>query len=99
MDKHKAGLHKDVSTIFNGVWNPERDNLELTIEEPEVATVAYVHPEAIALDNRLVQKKPRFATIVKVFAGAPGSLFHSKARRERKRLLSISKHLLINQSS
>jgi hypothetical protein len=98
MNKHKAGLHKDVSTIFNGVWDPEQDNLESS-DEPGAAAVAYARPEAMALDNWPTEKKPKFATIVKVFVEAPGSLFRSRARRERKRLLSISKHLLINQSS
>lgn len=99
MNKHKAGLHKDVSMIFNGVWDPEQDNLDSSVEESESNTVAYAHPEATALDNWPAQKKPKFATIVKVFTEAPGGLFRSKARRERKRLLSISKHLLINQES
>lgn len=97
MNKHKAGLHKDVSTIFNGVWDPELDNVQPSLDEPEEDLTAYTHPKAIALDHWPTERKPKFATIVKVFAEAPGHLFRSRARREKKRLLSISKHLLINQ--
>ncbi|HUV64552.1 MAG TPA: hypothetical protein VMW24_11685 [Sedimentisphaerales bacterium] len=99
MNKHKAGLHKDVSTIFNGVWDPEQDNLQPSLDEPGATAVAYAHPKAMVVDHWPREKGPKFATIVKVFAEAPGHLFRSRARREKKRLLSISRHLLINQSS
>jgi len=97
MNTHKAGLHKDVSTIFNGVWDPERDNVQPSLDESGANVVDYAYPQAMALDNWPREKKPKFATIVKVFAEAPGHLFRSRARREKKRLLSISRHLLINQ--
>jgi len=97
MNTHKAGLHKDVSTIFNGVWDPERDNVQPSLDESGANVVDYAYPQAMALDNLPREKKPKFATIVKVFAEAPGHLFRSRARREKKRLLSISRHLLINQ--
>jgi len=97
MSTHKAGLHKDVSAIFNGVWNPEVDNIQPSFNEPEPSGTAYVQPAQLAIDNR--PKEARFANIVKVFVKAPGHLFSSKKRREKKRLLSISKHLLINMPS
>ena len=97
MNTHKAGLHKDVSTIFDGVWDPEQDNLQLSLNEQEATLVAYANPKAMALDDWPTEKRPKLATLVKVFAEAPGHLFRSRARREKKRLLSISKHLLINQ--
>jgi hypothetical protein len=94
MSTHKTGLHKDVSVIFEGVWDPEVDNIQESFEEPVMSTAAYVQPGPMAADNW--PKEARFATLVKVFAKAPGHIFSSKRRRERKRLLSISKHLLIN---
>jgi hypothetical protein len=97
MNTHKAGLHKDVSTIFNGVWDPEQDNVQPSHNEQEATLVAYANPKALALDDWPSEKRPRFATLVKVFAEAPGRLFRSRARRDKKRLLSISRHLLINQ--
>lgn len=98
MSTHKAGLHKDVSAIFNGVWNPEVDNIQESFNEPMVNTAAYVQPGLMAFDN-WPTKEARFATMVKVFVKAPGHIFSSRRRREKKRLLSISKHLLINVSS
>ncbi len=97
MTQHKAGLHKDVSTIFEGVWDPEKDNLVQPVGESAAAGVAYVNPKTMALGHW--PKEPKSATFLKVFLEAPGHLFRSKARRERKRLLSISKHLIINLPS
>jgi len=98
MSTRKAGLHKEVSAIFNGVWNPEVDNIQPSFIEPEPSSAAYLQPEQLAfIDNR--PKEARFANIVKVFVKAPGHMFSSKSRREKKRLLSISKHLLINMPS
>jgi hypothetical protein len=94
MTQHKAGLHKDVSMIFEGVWDPEKDNLVQSAVGSGAAGVAYVNPKAMALEHW--PKEPKSATFLKVFLEAPGHLFRSRARRERKRLLSISKHLIIN---
>lgn len=93
MSTHKTGLHKDVSAIFNGVWDPEVDNIQESFEEP-VTSAAYVQPGTMSADNW--PKEARFATLIKVFVKAPGHIFSFRNRRERKRLLSISKHLLIN---
>jgi hypothetical protein len=97
MTKRKAGLHKDVSTIFDGVWNPEKDNLVQPVAGSETSSVAYLDPKAITLEHW--PREPKSVTLLKVFWEAPGYLFHSRARRERKRLLSISKNLLINLPS
>ncbi len=97
MTKHKAGLHKEVSVIFDGVWDPEVDNIQPSLGVPMASSAAYVHPEALAIDNW--PKEAKFATIIKVFREAPGHIFRSRARREKKRLLSISKHLIINLPS
>jgi hypothetical protein len=94
MSTHKTGLHKSVSVIFDGVWNPEVDNIQESFNEPAANTAAYIQPWSIAIDNW--PKEDRFATLVKAFVKAPGNIFSSRRRREKKRLLSISKHLLIN---
>ncbi len=96
MSTRKTGLHKDVSVIFNGVWNPEIDNIQPSFDESAADNAAYVQPGHMSVDNW--PQQARFATMVKVFK-APANFFSSKRRREKKRLLSISKHLLINQSS
>jgi len=97
MNKYKAGLHKDVTTIFKGVWDPEQENSQASADAT-AAVVAYADATAMSFDHE--RKRPsRFATIVKVFAAAPGHLFSSRTRREKRRLLSISRHLLINQPS
>jgi len=96
MTTHKTGLHKDVSVIFNGVWDPETDNIQPSFEEHAVDDSAYIQPGPIAADNW--PKETKSITIAKVFK-APANIFSSKRRREKKRLLSISKHLLINRSS
>lgn len=94
MAQHKPGLHKDVSTIFDGVWDPGKDDLAQPVAVPAAAAVTYVNPKAMALEQW--PKEPRSASLLKVFLEAPGYLFRSRSRRERKRLLSISKHLIIN---
>lgn len=94
MRKRKVGLHKEVSVIFDGVWNPEVDNVQQSFGAPVASSAAYVYPGSMAMDHW--PKEPRFATIIKVFKEAPGHIFRSRSRRERKRLLSISKHLMIN---
>lgn len=97
MAQHKPGLHKDVSAIFDGVWDPQKDNLMRPVAGPSAAAVTYVNPKAMALEHW--PKEPRSASLLKVFLGAPIHLFRFKSRRERKRLLSISKHLIINLPS
>lgn len=97
MSKHKTGLHKDVSVIFDGVWNPEADNFQQSLREPVASSEAYVQPGSLAAENH--PKEARLTNAVKGVVKAPGYLFSSRSRREKKRLLSISKHLLINMPS
>jgi hypothetical protein len=97
MAQHKPGLHKDVSTIFDGVWDPQKDNLGQSVGSPAGAAVTYANPKAIALEQW--PKEPKSATLLKVFLEAPAHLFSFRSRREKKRLLSISKHLIINLPS
>ena len=97
MSKHKTGLHKDVSVIFDGVWNPEADNFQQSFQEPVASSDAYVQQASLAVDN--LPKENGLANMVKGVVKAPGYLFSSRSRREKKRLLSISKHLLINMPS
>jgi hypothetical protein len=96
MSTRKTGLHKDVSVIFDGVWDPEIDNAQPSFEEPMAESANHVQPGPMAAHNW--PRESRSITIAKVFK-APANIFSSKRRREKKRLLSISKHLLINQSS
>lgn len=93
MATRKTGLHKDVSMIFDGVWNPEIDNIQESFDEPVTNPAAYVQPESKVFNGW--PQKPRMSTTAKVLR-ASGYIFSPRRRRERKRLLSISKHLLIN---
>ncbi len=95
MTKHKAGLHKDVSAIFDGVWNPEIDNSQPSFSMPMDGPTVYAQPAPVSLQQW--PKEPKSANILKLFRGAPSGLFRSRARREKKRLMSISRHLIINQ--
>ncbi|MHC4558962.1 MAG: hypothetical protein ACYTFW_14145 [Planctomycetota bacterium] len=95
--KHKADLHKDVSVIFSGVWNPKRDNLQQSVGVAVASEAAYVHPGTLDIDH--LPKESKFTTIIKVFRQTQGHIFSSKSKREKKRLLSISKNLMINMTS
>ena len=97
MTKHKAGLHKDVTAIFEGVWNPEIDNSQPSFSVPLDGPTVYAQTAPVSV--RQWPKEPKSINILKLFKGAPGGLFSSRARREKKRLMSISRHLIINQSS
>ncbi len=97
MTKHKAGLHKDVSAIFEGVWNPEKDNSQPSFSVPMDGPIVYAQPAAVSVQQW--PREPKSAAIRKLFRGTPGGLFSSRARREKKRLMSISRHLIINQST
>ncbi len=90
MRNHQSGLHKEVSAIFEGVWNPETDNIQPVIAAPVASGTAYIFPGA--QDAR----EPRFGSVLRGLMKAPGLIFNSRSRREKKRLGSISKHLMIN---
>lgn len=95
MRKHKSGLHKDVPAIFDGVWNPATDNVEQSFEAPVVSSAAHFDPGPQALVNHWPEKR-RSAGLLKACRDASGYIFRTRARRERKRLSSISRHLMIN---
>ncbi|OHB78473.1 MAG: hypothetical protein A2Z25_21260 [Planctomycetes bacterium RBG_16_55_9] len=86
MAEYQAGLHKEVTTIFKGVWDPEIDNVEQSYAPSGTNNVAYhMGPPP--------RGRHREAT------EAPVHVFSLRSRREKKRLLSISRHLIINNSA
>ena len=93
MIKHEAGLHKDVAKIFNGVWIPEQDNIQNSVSAGYKDSGAFVHPQPLAAEQWPDRAKVKRAKQ----SSSPWSFFSPKARREKKRLSAISKHLLINQ--
>ena len=94
MAKHKAGLHKEVARIFDGVWIPQIDNMQQSFAISSPGAAVNIHPKPIALENWSQEAKT--STPAKASKRTPWNIFSPKARRERKRLSSISKHLLIN---
>ena len=97
MRKYKSGLHTDVPAIFDGVWNPETDNIQQSFDAPAASTVAPLDPALHAVNHR--HGEHRSAGFFRACKDASGFVFGSRSRRERKRLLSISKHLMINIQS
>ncbi len=98
MRKYKSGLHKDVSAIFDGVWNPGMDDIQQSFDAPAASDVAHFDPVPQATASHLPEEA-RSAGFFGACRGASEYVFRSRARRERKRLLSISKHLMINMPS
>ncbi|KPK37477.1 MAG: hypothetical protein AMJ65_14470 [Phycisphaerae bacterium SG8_4] len=94
MRNYKSGLHKDVPAIFDGVWNPETDNIQQSFEAPAASSVERFDPAQQAVYHW--PQKHRSAGLLRACKDASGFIFRSRARRERKRLSSISKHLMIN---
>lgn len=97
MNRHKAGLHKEVARIFDGVWIPQTDNVQQSFGTSSPEATVHIHPKPIA-----VEKRPKEAKAIKPAKDSIGgtwSFFSPKSRRERKRLSSISKNLLINLPS
>ena len=97
MAAYKPGLHKDVEIIFNGVWNAKVDNIQ-----------QYITPVGRTDSGRSVPKPlvsahpAEKAGISQAGKSADSSqkqdwnrrfLLSPKKRRERKRLLSISRYL------
>ena len=104
MAKYEAGLHKEVAKIFNGVWIPNIDNFQQSIEATVPVGAAYDYPRSLALEQwtspRSVSSAPRnmkIPTFSDIFRKLPG--LSRESRRERKRLASISRNLLINLPS
>lgn len=96
MAERQAGLHKDVTAIFKGVWDPSVDNTEQSFAPPKASGVAYYMGPTPA---RRRHKEPKLATIARALSEVPGHVFSFRSRREKKRLSSISKHLIINNSA
>ncbi len=94
MRKYKSGLHKDVPAIFDGVWNPDTDNIQQSFDAPAASTVAYFDPGSQTM-SRLSEERGS-AGFFSACKDAAEHVFRSRSRRERKRLSSISKHLMIN---
>lgn len=128
METYRAALHKDVSAIFEGVWDPQEDsdNIQQTFNLPDLSELANIQPgikaesvqqsfeESAPSRTAFVQprqltpdplpiprvirlRQPKVGTIRKFFTF--GDIFSSRARRERRRLSAISRHLLINMPS
>ena len=104
MAKYEAGLHKDVTTIFNGVWIPHIDNLQQSVEAAASISASYAYPRPLALEQWTLprnvsstSKSMKISSFSDIFRKLPG--FSGESRRERKRLASISRHLLINLPS
>ncbi len=94
--KYKAGLHKDVATIFDNVWIPQTDNTQFAASTSNKDSGAFVHPKPLAADNW--PQKAKKAVKPQTYS-SPWSFLSPKARREKKRLCEISRNLLINQKS
>jgi len=116
MANYEAGLHKDVLSIFEGVWIPHIDNVQQHVSAPVATSAAIAHPKPLAPDHWVLPKAtttrkhripgrvrshrtPRFSGITNALRQFPGQIFKSRTRQEKKRLESISKHLLINLPS
>jgi hypothetical protein len=92
MAKHNAGLHKEVARIFEGVWIPQIDNIQQSLQTPFPGTAAYIKPKPLAMENWPKEA----ASTKKASKRVSWNIFSPKARREKKRLSSISRNLLIN---
>lgn len=92
MNNYQAGLHKDVAKIFEGVWTPQIDNIQTAVSASYKQSGAFVYPRPLDPGSRpdtvIIPKKHQ--------RSSAWSFFSPKARREKKRLSAISKHLLIN---
>jgi hypothetical protein len=96
MTEYQAGLHKEVASIFQGVWDPAVDNIDQTFTPTGTNKVVY-HMGARPVPNQ--HREPKLASMAKTLSEVPGHIFSLKTRREKKRLSSISKHLIINNSA
>ena len=97
MANQKAALHKEVTRIFHGVWTPQVDDIQQQSRVTSTDSVDNFRPKPLTLEHwpKKAQsvKKMQKAKIPKRISW---SFFSPKARREEKRLSSISKNLLIN---
>lgn len=97
MAAYKPGLHKDVDVIFNGVWNAKVDNIQQYIASPGLNSPGRNIPKplvcAASAENAGVSKTGKPANDSQRQDWNRWFLFSPKKRRERKRLLSISRYL------
>jgi hypothetical protein len=94
MAKHKAGLHKEVAMIFNGVWIPQTDNVQQYHNTSSHVAALYINKKPANLKES--SKKIKKSAHPKAQRRISWDFLSPKARREKKRLSSISKNLLIN---
>lgn len=94
MTKHNAGLHKEVARIFEGVWIPQIDNIQQSIQTSSPGVATYIDPKPLELEKW--SQKVKTKTPKKAPQKVSWSIFSPKGRREKKRLSSISRNLLIN---
>jgi len=88
MAQHKPGLHKDVKTIFEGVWDPEIDNIQQLdgLNSPAVGITSrpihepVVHSEFKTHSNVSVKQWKRLL------------LMPSRKKRKRNKFLSILRY-------
>jgi len=80
--------------IFNGVWTPQTDNIQQYYNTSSHVAALYIHPKSTALEKS--SKRIKKSAHSKASRRISWDIFSPKARREKKRLSSISKNLLIN---
>jgi hypothetical protein len=97
MKRLSSGLHKDVPAIFDGVWNPGSDNSQEPLEPPTQNEVVSIDAQAQFVDDS--PRESRLGGFSNTCKEVLGFVFRTRARRERKRLHAISKHLIINMES
>ncbi len=109
MANYKPGLHKDVEIIFNGVWNAQVDNIQQFVEPAGLSGRVGPRPLRDASRQPLVPDGLGHPLRENPTGNSPDNhvasktlkqewnrwfLFSPKKRRERKRLLSISRYLM-----
>ena len=89
MAQHKPGLHKDVKAIFEGVWDPELDNIQQFdgFTSPAVSTTSGLIGEPVVHHSKI---KTRSNMLGKQWKGL--LLMPSRKKRKRKKFLSILKY-------
>jgi hypothetical protein len=97
MKRLSSGLHKDVPKIFEGVWDPAVDNYQQPFEPTVQRDMTPVGTQAEYINYN--SRPGMIGGFFRACKEVTGFIFRSRARRERKRLLAISKHLMINMES
>jgi hypothetical protein len=96
MAQYKPGLHKDVVTIFNGIWNSQFDNIQQFVGP--AGHVDFIGPKPpLILQMRDDMPKPsRDSSSPKPPKKEKerGFILSPQKRRERKRLKEISRFIL-----